>query len=236
MCNQCRNFTWSWVPLASGFVQQNYLFTTFWKLPLPPLFPTQVIFTFWCDFAIHNSFFGGIIKKPFMTKTDQFAPQLLCSSNLICGNIIVVGTFIYRKLFSSGSRIFVGALYTVRVEHCYHWLGSLIQLQLLSLSKYVLTKTHFVPNSQPQIGHLGQEKHSIVCTHQMILQMLFLLSKLFARPSFLPWTCGWVNWTEIQCGGRTLTLLYYTFFCELCFCALYVVHTIFHQAELQERW
>ena len=34
MCNQCRNFTLSWVPLASGFVQQNYLFTTFWKLPL----------------------------------------------------------------------------------------------------------------------------------------------------------------------------------------------------------
>ena len=191
MCNQCRNFTWGWVPLASGFVQQNYLFTTFWKLPLPTLFPTQVIFTFWCDFAIHNSFFGGTNKQPFMTKTDQFAPQLLCSSNLICGNIIVVGTFIYRKLFSSGSRIFVGALYTVRVEHCYHWLGSLIQLQLLSLSKYVLTKTHFVPNSQPQIGHLGQEKHSIVYTSNDTSNAFLALETFCA--AFLPPLDVWLS-------------------------------------------
>ena len=46
---------------------------------------------------------------PIIYKIDQFALQLLCSSNHICGNIIVVGIFIYRKLFSSGSRIFVGA-------------------------------------------------------------------------------------------------------------------------------
>ena len=151
MCNQCWNFTWSWVPLASGFVQQNYLFTTFWKLPLPPPFPIQVTFTFWCDFAIHNSFFGGINKKPFMTKIDQFALQLLCSSNHICGNIIVVGIFIYRKLFSSGSRIFVGAF----ILWGWNTATSDWEAQFsfsLSPSKHVFTKNHFVPNRSPWPG------------------------------------------------------------------------------------
>ena len=93
--------------LRSTELPLHHLLEATFATPTP--FPTQVTFTFWCDFAIHNSFFGGIINKPFMTKIDQFALQLLCSSNHICGNIIVVGIFIYRKLFSSGSRIFVGA-------------------------------------------------------------------------------------------------------------------------------
>ena len=175
--------------LRSTELPLHHLLEATFATPTP--FPTQVTFTFWCDFVIHNSFFGGTNKQPFMTKTDQFALQLLCSSNLICGNIIVVGTFIYRKLFSSGSRIFVGAFYTVRVEHCYQWLGSLIQLQLLSLSKYVLTKTHFVPNSQPQIGHLGQEKHSIVYTSNDTSNAFLALETFCA--AFLPPLDMWLS-------------------------------------------
>ena len=101
---------------------------------------------------------------------------------------IFVGILSLWEFLSTGSFFPLGAVYLWELLHCEG--GTLLPVAGKPNSASAFPNMFLQRTILFQMGHLGQEKHSIVCTHQMILQMLFLLWKLFARPSFLPWTCG----------------------------------------------